>query len=390
MLPCSRNAAFEQLNGLIRDDFEGHEVIVLPSARMGFYLTLLEMFKEGDEVIFPVLGFPLYVKIALQLGLRPRLVDVEPDHLNMDPVQLENAISKDTKGIVVTHLFGHPAKMDAIMAIAEKHDVPVIEDCAQSYDSFYRNQKTGTFGRVGIFSCSLMKVPTTLGGGILVTRDQNLARRIRRTLQSEEFSNSLSRKFPYLAKNTVSVLNSYPLLYVILTHHVFGFLRNRNPALLRKVLYSGMGITGGKFDVWERPRLAGYQLAVGIAQFSRTRSMTMIRRGYSATIDQVMADVRGVTILQESPDVFWNYQYHVVHIESGMIDVYNKMFERGYHLMQENVWDCSKYDFFSSKVTFPIGSKANEGLIRIPNNSLLNPKHIQRIAETLRMCCESV
>jgi dTDP-4-amino-4,6-dideoxygalactose transaminase len=385
---CSSNS-YNALSDLISDDFKDFEVILFPSARMAFFLTLQELFEEGDEIIFPVLGFPLYVKIALQLGLKPKLVDVEARHLTMDPSELKQAISQKTKGIVVTHLFGHPAKMDEIKAIATEHDVPIIEDCAQSYDSSYKGSSTGTFGHVGIFSCSLMKVPTTLGGGIMITKDKDLADKIREQLKSPDYSNKFIDKLTFLIKGIVSILNSYPFLYNLCSHTILGIMKNKNPALLRKILYSGMGVAGNDFNVWERPKLADYQVEIGLTQFSRTREMTTIRREHSATIDSAMEGIEGIRVLTESTDAFWNYQYHVLYIDGTMEEVYHKMFDKGIHLMQEDVWDCTQFNFFKTDQEFPIGSKVNKGLIRIPNNSLLNKKEVSEIAKELKVACTS-
>ena len=133
----SRKKKEKGLIDILLKRFPNKKIILFPSARMAFYLVLKHKFKAGDEVIFPVMGFPLYVKIALQLDLKPKYVDVEEKHLTIDINQLEASITSNTKGIVVTHLFGYPCNMDKVMEIANKYGVPVIEDCAQSYDSFY-------------------------------------------------------------------------------------------------------------------------------------------------------------------------------------------------------------------------------------------------------------
>ena len=125
------------LEDYLQKRFPARHVILLPSARLGFYLLLQSAFRPGDEVIFSTLSFPLYIKIALQIGIKPVLIDVEPEHLNMDPNELRKAITSETRGIVVTHLFGHPAEMSEIVKISSEWNVPVVEDCAQSYDSFY-------------------------------------------------------------------------------------------------------------------------------------------------------------------------------------------------------------------------------------------------------------
>ena len=392
LLPSSRGPLRAALVKLLREDLGEYDSLIFPSARMAFYLTLQSKFEKGDEIIFPVLGFPLYVKIACQLGLIPKFVDVEPIHLTLDPEKLRAALSPRTRGLVVTHLFGHPARMDAVMEIASHANLYVIEDCAQSYDSSFRQQPTGTFGDVGIFSCSLMKVPTTLGGGILISKDRALIQDLNRNLEADNFSDRLSGKLGLFAKNSVSILNSYPLLYTLLSHQVFGLIKHRDPQLLRNILYSGMGMGGQPFDVWERPHLSAYQIRVGLTQFSRTREMTNRRREYSRVLDQRLESVDTVRVLPESADAFWNYQYYIIEVrgEGAMKKVSDRMFKRGIHLMEEDVWDCSAYDFSDQHEAFEVGARANKGLIRIPNNSLLSPKHVEHIASVLVEVCSEL
>ena len=197
----SRSKQEKKLLELLHNRFPEKKITLFPSARMAFYFVLKNTFKTGDEVIFPAMGFPLYVKIALQLGLKPVYVDVEDEHFTIDVEQLGTAITANTKGIVVTHLFGYPCNMDEVMKVSNKYDIPVIEDCAQSYDSFYKEKETGTFGYAGIFSCSLMKVPTTLGGGILLTEDETLHNDINTKLEVGSFNKSTTFRLKYFIKN---------------------------------------------------------------------------------------------------------------------------------------------------------------------------------------------
>jgi len=352
---------------------------------MAFYLVLKHKFKAGDEVIFPVMGFPLYVKIALQLDLKPKYVDVEEKHLTIDVNQLEKSITSNTKGIIVTHLFGYPCNMDKIMEIANKNGIPVIEDCAQSYDSFYKGQETGTFGYAGIFSCSLMKVPTTLGGGILLTDDDALFNEINNVLIGGNFNTSIVFRLKYIIKNLISILNSYPVLYSLLSHRVFGFIKKRNPTTLRKILYSGMGLMGNQYNEWERPMLANYQLSVGNVQFERNSQMTGRRRNYSKILNNELSGNEKYNLfIDGDEDIYWNYQYYVVSVNNNMNEFVDQMFKNGIHLMKEDVWDCSAYDF-SNHITgnFLVAKKYNKTLVRIPNSSFLSKKDILRISNQM-------
>ena len=381
----SRIKQQKELVDLLSNRFPDKKVTLFPSARMAFYFVLKATFKVGDEVIFPVMGFPLYVKIALQLGLKPIFVDVEDRHLTIDVKQLESAITDKTKGIVVTHLFGYPCNMDKVMEIANKHNIPVIEDCAQSYDSYYKGKETGTFGYVGIFSCSLMKVPTTLGGGILITANNLLHDNINNMLEIDCVNKSIFFRIKYFIKNLISILNSYPILYSLLSHYIFGFIKKRNPNTLRKILYSGMGLMDNQYDQWERPMLANYQLSVGNAQFNRSSQMTNIRRDYTTILNDKLHENSNYELFEMgNEDVYWNCQYYVVSIKDDMDGFFNKMFDNGIHLMKEDVWDCSVYDFSKDiSGNFPVAQKYNPTLIRIPNSSFLSKKDVINIANQM-------
>jgi len=377
----SRSTKEKFLIELLNKRFPEKKVILFPSARMAFYFVLKNTFQAGDEVIFPVMGFPLYVKIALQLNLKPKYVDVENEHLTIDVDKLEESITKYTKGIVITHLFGYPCNMDKIMEIADKYNLPVIEDAAQSYDSFYKGKETGTFGYAGIFSCSLMKVPTTLGGGILLTKDEALFQDINADLINGHFNKSIIFRLKYFIKNFLSILNSYPLLYSLFSHSVFGFIKKRNPATLRKILYSGMGLISKQYDEWERPRLSNYQLSVGNTQFNRSSEMTKLRQSYSKLLDSELSNNNKFKLFIDSnDDIYWNCQYYVVSVKNNMNDFVDEMFKNGIHLMKEDVWDCSDYDFSRNiDGNFLVAKENNPTLVRIPNSSFLSKNDMLKI-----------
>ncbi len=129
----------------------------------------------GDEVICTSYSFIASSFCALQAGALPVFVDVATDHL-MNPDKIEAAITERTKAIVVVHLYGMVADMDPILAVAKKHGLKVIEDCAQCFGGIYKGRKAGTIGDVGCFSFCQSKHFTTGGeGGMVCTNDDDLA-----------------------------------------------------------------------------------------------------------------------------------------------------------------------------------------------------------------------
>ena len=129
----------------------------------------------GDEVICTSYSFIASSFCALQAGALPVFVDCGTDHL-INPDLIEDAITERTKAIVVVHLYGMVADMDPILAIAKKHNLYVVEDCAQCFGGVYKGKKAGTIGDVGCFSFCQSKHFTTGGeGGMVVTNNEDLA-----------------------------------------------------------------------------------------------------------------------------------------------------------------------------------------------------------------------
>lgn len=133
----------------------------------------------GDEVIVPDLTFIATANAVSYCGARPVLVDVDADSWTLSPAAVEAAITPRTRGIIPVHLYGHPAEMDALAAIASRHALFVLEDCAESLGARYRGRTVGSLGTLACFSFYGNKTLTTGEGGMLVTDDETLHRRAR-------------------------------------------------------------------------------------------------------------------------------------------------------------------------------------------------------------------
>lgn len=178
------------VNGFERDleEFvkEDKKVVALSAGTAAVHLALIACgVKPGDEVICQSFTFCASCHPIVYLGATPVLVDSEPETWNMDPVLLEKAIldriektGKKPKAIVPVYLYGMPAKLDEIMAVADKYEIPVVEDAAEGLGSRYNGQVCGTFGRYGVLSFNGNKMITTSGGGALICPDEEAKQRI--------------------------------------------------------------------------------------------------------------------------------------------------------------------------------------------------------------------
>jgi len=154
------------------------QVAALNSATAALHVSMIAANLEpGSEVITTPLTFCASVNAIIHAGLTPVLADVDPVSQNIDPVAIEAAITPRTRAILPVHFAGRACEMDAIMAIARKHDLRVIEDCAHAIETAYHANKAGTFGDFGCFSFYATKNVVTGEGGMIIGRDEALVAR---------------------------------------------------------------------------------------------------------------------------------------------------------------------------------------------------------------------
>jgi perosamine synthetase len=154
--------------------------IAVSSGTAGLHLCMRALgIGKGDEVIVPSFTFISAANAVRYEGAVPIFVDIEPATLNLDPARIEEAITPQTRAILAVHTFGCPADMDAILDIARRHQLLVIEDACEAIGAEYKGQKVGSFGDAAVFAFYPNKQITTGEGGIVVTRHEQVARDIR-------------------------------------------------------------------------------------------------------------------------------------------------------------------------------------------------------------------
>lgn len=175
---------FEQLLG---DYLGNNNVVALSAGTAALHLGLVALdVKAGDEVLCQSFTFAASANPIKYLGANPVFVDSEPDTWNMCPQALEEAIcdrkrvtGRYPKAIIPVHLYGMPAKMNEIVAISNKYNIPIIEDAAEALGSTYYDKKCGTFGEYGVLSFNGNKIITTSGGGALICPNETADKHIK-------------------------------------------------------------------------------------------------------------------------------------------------------------------------------------------------------------------
>lgn len=153
--------------------------VAVSSCTSGLSLALASVKKPG-EVIVPGFTFAAVVNAVVWNGLKPRFVDVDPIYGNLDPNQVESAISSKTAAIIPVCNYGFPPDFDKLEKISRNYKIPLIIDSAQSFGTSYNGKKCGVFGKAEVFSLSLSKILTTAEGGIVVTNNNKIADFVRK------------------------------------------------------------------------------------------------------------------------------------------------------------------------------------------------------------------
>ncbi|AXK45551.1 DegT/DnrJ/EryC1/StrS family aminotransferase [Brachybacterium saurashtrense] len=171
-------AAFEQEFSAALVD--GREVVAVNSGTSGQHLGMLALgLGPGDEVIVPSFTFAATANTVAVTGATPVFVDVDPEIFTVDPAAVEAAITERTVGIQPVHLYGHPAPMDALLALAERHGLWVFEDAAQAHGATWQGAPVGTFGQGAMFSLYPTKNMTSGEGGMVACAAAETARTVR-------------------------------------------------------------------------------------------------------------------------------------------------------------------------------------------------------------------
>lgn len=159
---------------------EAEHAVSCCNGTVALHLPLLALgITEGDEVIMPALTYIATCNAVKYVNATPVFVDVDPNTWNIDPKKIEEKITDKTKAIIVVHLYGNPVDMDAIMDIAKKHGLYVIEDAAEAHGAQYKGRKVGNIGDVGTFSFFGNKIITTGEGGMIITDNAELNEKMR-------------------------------------------------------------------------------------------------------------------------------------------------------------------------------------------------------------------
>ena len=273
------------------------QAVSFTNCRSALYFSLKALdLKEGDEVILPAFTFWVDVAVVLLAKLKPVFVDVELETLDMDASKIEQAITPRTRVILPAHLNGLPVDMDAVMGIARKHDLRVIEDCARTCGGRYRGRRVGSFD-IGAFSFGYGKSFYGFGGGMVVSDDETFIARLR-DLKRGFGTISVKGLFQAILKGCLLKFLDTPSLHgmtlfpLVYRYQLNGDERFASWFRIKKPHYQGEP-EAFKLDMYN------LQARMGFRQIRTIDSTNQKRRAHLRTLNQELAGIPG---LQTPPD----------------------------------------------------------------------------------------
>jgi perosamine synthetase len=293
---------------------------------------------KGDEVIVPDLTFAATINVVIYVGAKPVIVDVNPDYWCMDPEKLEKAITPNTKAIIPVHLYGHPCDMDAIMEIASKHNLYVIEDAAEAHGAEYKGKRIGSFGHISCFSFYGNKIITTGEGGMCLTNDNELAERMK--ILRDHGMNPVKRYW----------------------HDVVGF----------------------------NYRMTNLQAALGLAQLVKIERFIEKKREIAKIYAEELSSLEGVTLHPEMPWAKCVYWLYSILIDNRKVRVdrdelaeklkENSIETRNFFYPLHEMPIYRKY----ARLTYPVSSKISRQGLNLPSGVKLSEEDVKYIAQKIR------
>lgn len=359
------------------------------SGRTALYVCLRSLdLRPGDEVIVPAYTCPIVFEVALRLGLKLVLVDVDAETYNIDPNLLAGVVTNKSRAIVPLHLFGRPCEIDRIIEFAEEHGLFVIEDAAQSLGAEYRGKKVGTFGDLSMFSFGPGKSITGGEGGAVVINDEDLVDnvfRVQSELQSPDCKWILHVLRNILAMYAFSSSRFYWL--------IMGEVRKKSEEMDYMILQNCSSLLRGEASHLHRTlELMGMpNISAAILRFQLKRIDGLNeRRIWSAvTLTELIGEI-GLQLPRMETGMKNTFTSYVVKVDAQHREkMFNEILRQGIEAAKPYYY---VYDFVSKCLNseFPVTKMLCRSLMSLPNHPLLSVQEIEFVSSSVRSIAESL
>jgi dTDP-4-amino-4,6-dideoxygalactose transaminase len=263
------------------------------SGRTAFQLALEALdLEKGAEIIFPAFTFPVMPMVARMLGFEPVFCDVDPDTFNAGAEHIAEKVTDKTGAILATHLFGQPCPIQEVAALAKERNIRLIEDCAHACGVRVEGQQVGTFGDIGVFSFAEGKNMPCFGGGVIVTANNDIARRAEKILSETPVSpkgDTIKKAF----KIWVECLLTRPAIFGLTVYPILRLKGLMGQPLMDSVVGDDLLASFAR-SAPRISRLSNLQAAIGRLQIGRIDAFNEGARQNAEVLTDHIGDVPGV------------------------------------------------------------------------------------------------
>jgi len=358
--------------------------VLISSGRSALFHILKTLdYKPDDEIVLSSYNYYVVPEVIRLCGLRPVFCDIELSDYNISTKAIESAITRRTRAIIATHMYGHPCDMEGIYSLAKRHNLDIIEDCAHSCGSEYKGIKTGALGRVALFSFSMPKALTTFRGGAITTDDKRIYDSIKRLNDGSD--HNARETFSDLTFGLAGYLFFKPWFFACASYPVLLLMRRMAPDLLSK-LFDNEPKRLTKGSIHSRAKFNNLKASVGMAQLRRLDSMIEKRRRVSELLIENLESINGISLPRELPGARHNYLYFNILFDNPKL-LSDRLYLKGVDTESSDFRDCSSLEIFKRYYSdSPNAQYASSHILRIPNFSVLAEKKISYVAESIRRC----
>lgn len=373
----------------MRDYVGAAGCVAVASARAGFYLTLKALeIGPGDDVVMPAYTFPSMPAAVVATGARPVFVDADPETFNIDPALAARAVTTKTRGIVVAHLFGQAADVDAFGELASKRGISLLEDCAHSVGACWSGRRVGSLGEAGFFSFGIGKNMPCFGGGAVTFADRELAGKVRRLVNSSPIPSEMAVNLTVL-KSIPSWLLTRPLVFPATLYVAARVLSHLGSDAMDRSVEEPIERTT-KFSHGSLGRMANVQAALGLAQLERLPERNAKLSANGRRLAEKLADVptiKAPLALDNDRHIYLYFRILVPEAERFRA----ALLKRGVDTQRDDMRNCADLAAFSEYAAeCPVAAALPERSIELPNNEFLTDADLDYIARAVGEVAEEI
>jgi len=367
---CVPNGVVESFSEQVRLFTKASQVYAVNSGRASLYITfrVLAGQSERKNIIIPAFICPSVAKAIVKAGLNVILCDIRGDDFGIDPDALEKLLTFNPLAVVATHLFGYPSDLSAIIKIASRNGIVVVEDAAQSFGAEWNSQPVGALTSVSIFSFGMSKALSTMGGGLIAVNDKILAENFGAFFDGLPHPGRGSQLVGLSKIAALSVLSRSqhlgPLMYIWKKY----FQRSSD------------------LDDFDLARYSSAQAAIAVRLMERFKEIIDSRRTIALQLEKGLRGLPGISVPQIPPESSPVYLRFPVVVEDVTVreQLVKRLSQNGINVSQ--MYDMRSFEAVrcvaSSRSRYPVTEYLCRRMVNLPTHAYLTERDISTMIET--------